>query len=464
MKRLVFALVLIFSAARVSAGVSSSVTPTYKGTFVGSYYGDATGLSNTVTRVTRITLEGQSNCLGVGSTNGLPWVSGATGVQVPFERVWIWNPLTTNYEKLAWTNNMACWDSHYALAPLTNQTFGPEYGIAVRWTKHNATGNLYIDKNPLDGGLISQFLSTGDCGANTYFGCWTNNLARRSAANAWLAARGLVADDFAWVWIQGESDAGATQGDYEASLYQLYSEKLAAGLIKTNTRVVLTKTAVPDGSNPGVGAAKVHFASTNGNAVVVSHPPFLYHDQVHLNTFGACQLGFDIYSAVFGSPIEQAASDQQALFVSTYSGSYQSDGNDNWLGFGFVPTADLIVTAVGRDIHKDDNDPHMIGLWTTNGVALWTNVLNAAQYPSNTVAYYPLTVPFLCRAGSNYFIGSKEPTSDRYETSSDVLYTNAFRTVIGAMYTEGKTTNTFFVTNKVLGVVNFRWKYAPYTP
>jgi hypothetical protein len=100
------------------------------------------------TQHARVMLQGQSNCWGVGRRaeiaalgDGLSAFDGR-----PFERVFIMLDNGT-YEALEIGKNNSAVDN----------CIGCEFGLAVRWTRETTRGNLYIDKQYLDGMPISYF-------------------------------------------------------------------------------------------------------------------------------------------------------------------------------------------------------------------------------------------------------------------------------------------------------------------
>src|SRR5271163_1026438 len=109
----------------------------------------------------RVMLQGQSNCWGVGPVSEIPHLDDKTLsdlIKKRFERVFIMlddsrGALEGTYEQLEiGTNNSA-----------VGGCIGCEFGLAVRWTRETTQGNLYIDKQYIDGAPIRSFLKDGKC-------------------------------------------------------------------------------------------------------------------------------------------------------------------------------------------------------------------------------------------------------------------------------------------------------------
>lgn len=239
----------------------------------------------------RIALEGQSNAVGYGDATmgnlaGLSDSTLAGMAASAFERVYIFNPGSGNYEKLRiGTNNMASDSSH----------FGPEFGIAVRWMRETKRGNLYIDKNASGGQPIAYFME----GTSVFAALMTNTAAQ----NAWLAANKITAAHMGWVWLQGETNAGSTQSDYEASLTTYVNSRINHSLMTANGFRVLAQ--VPSNSTQygaGPELAKAHYTSINPTTARLIPYGQLGSDSLHMSAKGCTQVGFNAFAQFFSRP------------------------------------------------------------------------------------------------------------------------------------------------------------------
>lgn len=239
----------------------------------------------------RVCVEGQSNAFGVGGRNELilsPLSSDsglATFDAAPFSRVYIFNPTSSAYEPLRMGYNQLT--DTYLL--------GPEFGLAVRWMRETTRGNLYIDKNVQSGAAIAYFQQ----GAGTGF--YEATVSRRAAANAWLLANGLRVAEMGLLWVQGESDNGQTQSYYQSALESMIGNKIAAGLLPANAKIILAKqleTSLQYAAN--IRAAQDgYIASHPSTAAGIVYPPYFNSDNLHLNARGQIQLAYDAYSLFF---------------------------------------------------------------------------------------------------------------------------------------------------------------------
>lgn len=237
----------------------------------------------------RITIEGQSNALGVALTSGLtsaPYNTALFDWTKFFSRVFIWNPKTDTYENIKiGFNNMASWDGYYTEGAPTNQpTFGPEIGIAIMWLQTHTSGNLYIDKNVGDGKPIAYFQKGG-----AYY---TEKLSRKLKADKWLRDRGISVSEAGFVWVQGEGDMSQTKDYYKAQLITLINDRITDGFIDQKEKIIITQIPSSSGNyGAGVANAKSEYVIENKTAVLVPYTNNFNADNIHLNTTGQINLG-----------------------------------------------------------------------------------------------------------------------------------------------------------------------------
>lgn len=239
--------------------------------------------------VSRITLEGQSNALGVGYKSELslaPFTNIQRDWSAPIDRVYIWEPFSQEYQKLQiGVNNMASWDSRFTIgAPTAFPTFGSEVGIALNFLKTNKSGLLFIDKNVGDGQPISYFQK-----GTAYY---AEKLARKTNADKWLIDRGFQPKEVGFVWVQGESDMGSPEANYRTALNKLLSDRIADGFIKNGTRRVITQVGSTSSNyGSGVKSAKDAYVASDLKAKIVTYTNNYNSDNVHLNAVGEVNLG-----------------------------------------------------------------------------------------------------------------------------------------------------------------------------
>jgi len=240
-----------------------------------------------------VSIQGQSNAFGLGPRSGISNLSDATLIDyddVAFPRVFIFNPATGDYENLIiGTNNQA-----YS----SGENFGPEFGLAVRWTREVPKGNLYLDKQIGDGQPISYFQSGGEF--------FSTMLSRRTTANAWLAANNVSPVNAGVAWVQGESDAAQTQAYYEGAL-DTYMDSLVSSdpqILTATSKQVIAQMAVGTSLySADIVAAKAAYVSANSDvAKLVTFANHMNGDNLHLNAQGQVQLGYDIFEQMFNKP------------------------------------------------------------------------------------------------------------------------------------------------------------------
>jgi hypothetical protein len=241
--------------------------------------------------VHRIQIEGQSNALGVGYVSGLqdlPYNDEPINWLGEFNRVFIYNPKTSQYEGLKiGGNNMSAWDSDYTIGnPIPEATFGPELGVALAWLKSNPSGLLFIDKNVGDGKPISYFQK-----GSAYY---TEKEMRKFQADQWLSHRNLSVKEIGWIWVQGEGDMSAGATAYKTALTRLIQDRVSDEFIKKETRLILTQISADSGNyGSGVASAKSDYAAENPNSALVTYMSAYNADRIHLNYDGQIQLGLD---------------------------------------------------------------------------------------------------------------------------------------------------------------------------
>lgn len=237
----------------------------------------------------RIALEGQSNAMGVGDSAELsqpPLVSSDPGLAAlyaaTFQRVYIFNPSSGAYEKLKMGTN-----SQQA-APW----FAAEFGLAVRWTRETTRGLLFIDKAHGNGQPISYFQQ------GSASGFYNTTISNRANGNAWLSANGIKVADMGLLWVQGEQ--GEYTG-YDVALTTMINNKISAGLLPANAKIVIAKQYPASGGyNAGVRAGQdAYIAANPTTATGIVYPNYFNADNVHLNARGQLQLAYDAYSVLF---------------------------------------------------------------------------------------------------------------------------------------------------------------------
>jgi len=238
----------------------------------------------------RIAIWGQSNAVGRADGTDLsasPLSSDAELAQywsgaLTFSRVFIWNG--SAYATLTAANNGA-----------TSGQFGSEFGLAVRWMRETASGNLYFEKWASSGTSITSNIFTP--------GVWpyTTGAGYRTSGNSWLASNGITIARDAWVWNQGESDAAMSE-----STYRGYLDTLMAGLAADNVRpagntdILIQIPSGTAGYGSGVVAAKAAKAAADPTrTLTLTAPAYMKADNLHQNGRGQVQLGYDIFEQLF---------------------------------------------------------------------------------------------------------------------------------------------------------------------
>lgn len=245
----------------------------------------------------RIAIQGQSNAVGQGEQYDftvaplLTYDPGLAGLYAAtFSRVYIWNPVTGQYEQLRMGTNSSG-------AGTASTRHGPEFGLAVKWMRSTTEGNLYIDKRAVSGTAISLYKPGG--------AQYTATLAERPAQDAWLAANGVAPDFVGFLWVQGESDTNTTQSAYTTALNDLFSTRIADGLQPAWARVVLTQmVAGTNGYRQAVYDAKVAYAAANADTTLADDVPYYGGDNLHWNARGLLHVAYSAFAWLFNATEE----------------------------------------------------------------------------------------------------------------------------------------------------------------
>lgn len=239
----------------------------------------------------RIAIWGQSNAVGRADGTDLsasPLSSDAELAQywdgtLPFSRVFIWTG--SAYSTLTASNNGAA-----------SGQFGSEFGLAVRWMRETASGNLYFEKHASSGLSITS----------NYFvpGVWpyTTGVGYRTSGNSWLSTNGITIARDVWLWNQGESDAAMSESTYRGYLDTLMAGLATDAVRPTGNTDILVQ--IPSGTadyGAGVVAAKAAKAAADPTRTFERlAPAYMKADNLHQNGRGQVQLGYDIFEQLFG--------------------------------------------------------------------------------------------------------------------------------------------------------------------
>lgn len=256
-------------------------------------------LNPIITGDQRITIWGQSNAWGIGALSEISAapLSADAGLAAfrdsTFDRVWIRLENGT-YVKYS----PASVDTF--LAP--SGYFGPEFGLAVRWMRETASGNLFIDKLGISGADIYTFRPSGSGYISDGIG------GRRFLSANWLTANGFTVADAGWVWVQGESDSSQTQAYYQSALQLILDQRTTDGLQTTSTKRILWQMAPGSASYAqSVFDAKAAIAAASpGNTTAPVMPNYFNPDNLHISARGQLQLAYDSFSTIFGFPAKTA--------------------------------------------------------------------------------------------------------------------------------------------------------------
>ena len=183
-------------------------------------------------------------------------------------------------------------DRQYGNFAQADGGFGPEIGFARQWRK-TGSRRLAIIKTAFSGTGIGRDWdphSDGDSGA-----CFRSMLEEIQKATAAAKARKLVLRPTAILWVQGESDANATDAPlYQQRLSDMLSElrrRLNAPELKA---LVAVNTRFSDGANqflPAIVRAQRDHAATDPLCVYVDTASATVANSVHYDAKGTLLVG-----------------------------------------------------------------------------------------------------------------------------------------------------------------------------
>lgn len=236
-----------------------------------------------------VAIWGQSNAQGAAlrsdiSAAPLSADSGlATFDAGTFSRVWIWTGSAFEHLQPSVNNGAS---SGY---------FGPEFGLAVRWMRETASGNLFLQKEAVSGAPISTFdLSV-----------WPgSDMVVRAVSDAypWLTTNGYTSVSKHWLWVQGESNSSDTQSSYQTALGNILTGLVSGGVLVTASRRVLAQMlAGTTGYGQGVYDAKAALAAADPSHVRTVQMMYYGADNLHCAARGQVQLGYDAFGEIFGA-------------------------------------------------------------------------------------------------------------------------------------------------------------------
>lgn len=242
----------------------------------------------------RVAIWGQSNALGlalrsdtaIAPLSSDPDLAAYNANTLTFDRVFMWDGNAFVQLVMGATN-----------AARNANEFGVEFGLAVRWMRETAAGNLYLIKQASGGVSITSFDPPSALN-------WSNGQNELSQSAAWLSAAGVSIERKAWIWIQGESDKAQTQEWYQTRLQEIIDTLQSLGHIATDSKLVLSQMH-PSSFQYGatVAAAKDAIAASDPPRIVAPTFPYFHTgDQIHYNGRSMVQHAYDAYSHIFGAP------------------------------------------------------------------------------------------------------------------------------------------------------------------
>lgn len=242
-------------------------------------------------------LWGQSNADGRGlitDISAAPLSSDpelATFAADPFSRVRIWNGNAYVSLELGVNNG------GLNPAPGSGTQFGPEFGLAVRWMRETSSGTLYIDKLGVSGASITAF------NPEPTYDNYQLMQTERAQANSWLASNGgVVIEQEAHVWVQGETDRLETQEWYQTRMQAIIDAAISDGWWSTTDIQLLFQMGTTSTLyGAGVAAAKAAIAAASPTYIKAPPSPNYYGDGYHQNARGQVQLGYDAFALIFGA-------------------------------------------------------------------------------------------------------------------------------------------------------------------
>lgn len=252
------------------------------------YAGIPQGLGNIGNR--RIAIWGQSNALGRAEQSDLSlppldadpelqaYMSGAK----PFSRVFI--QVGANFVPLTNANT----------GTIAGQ-FGPEFGLAVRWTRDTTGGNLYIEKKAFSGQSITYFDPTG-----LPFSSW---ITEHNRGTTWLQTNGITVTGKDWLWVQGETDMNQSTQWYQDRLTALIDARTANGMTTPQTMMVFALMKVGSSQwSANNDAAKQAVAAVDPAHRKLIRMDHYKADKLHSDGRGQLKLSYDTFSELFGTP------------------------------------------------------------------------------------------------------------------------------------------------------------------
>lgn len=239
----------------------------------------------------RIAIWGQSNAVGradrtdisaspLSSDAGLATYDGGT-----FSRTYIWTGSSYDLLQPSVNNGAAAGQ------------FGVEFGLAVRWERETASGNLYLEK----------WASSGLSITHGYFtpGVWpyTTAVSERGQADAWLVSHSITLAQESWIWIQGEADSAMSQGTYQGYLETLMAGRITDGFQTATDKSVLVQMAVGSASyGAGVAAAKSAIAAGDPTYVTaLASDLYMKSDNLHYSGRGIVQVAYNCFETLYGA-------------------------------------------------------------------------------------------------------------------------------------------------------------------
>lgn len=243
----------------------------------------------------RIMLMGQSNADGRGlitdiSASPLSDDAGlATYAGAAFDRVYIWTGSAYAQLELG-TNN-----GGLNPPPGSGTQFGPEFGLAVRWMRETASGNLYIDKHGVSGASITAF------NPEPTYDSYQLMQTERGQANTALSGAGVAIIQEAFVWLQGETDAAQDQSWYQTRMQAILDAAISDGWWSATDKQILFQVGTTSTLyGAGVAAAKAAIAAADPD-YVKAPPSANYYgtESYHQSARGQVQIGYDAFALIF---------------------------------------------------------------------------------------------------------------------------------------------------------------------
>jgi hypothetical protein len=245
----------------------------------------------------RIQILGQSNSEGRGpiadisaaplsSDPGLATLAAGT-----FSRVKVWNGAA--YVSL----QMGVNNGQQGASVANGTQFGPEFGLAVRWVRETTSGTLYIEKVGGSGLSITDFDPTPT------YDSYQLQLGERTQANTWLASNGgIVIEQEAMLWVQGETDYQQTQNWYQTQMQAIVDAQVSDGMLAPTSKQILVQMHPSTNFyGAGVAAAKAAIAASDPNRIKAPTAPYyMLPDNYHQNAQGQVQMGYDAFALIFG--------------------------------------------------------------------------------------------------------------------------------------------------------------------